>query len=403
MGLSRIEVRFLELGLKMGLFPAGMHILELGESTIIPEDGTADLLSLLAPLLGEDRVAQARLRAEAARIARSEYQRLYGPARAVYDAIFRPASYTAIDLDLQPRQACFDLNGPVNLGSRFDLVINNGTSEHVFDQANVFRIMHDHTRPGGFMMHWVPCLGWIDHGLYNVQPGFFFDLSRANGYEARLIALTTGNICVPLHSGEGVWEALQHHPELSYSAACAVLCKTSDLPFATPIQGMWMHQSSALGLANMPRVYPSETRPNLALHRPAIQSSTSQWSWHDDPALDAAGANNGQITGYYGFHTETEPDPWWMVDLGGVTRLSEVVVYNRLDDIPWARRSAHLKVALSEDGEIWREVFARADDTPFGGADGYPLRVKLADAAARYVRVSLPGRECLHLDEVEVY
>jgi hypothetical protein len=92
-----------------------------------------------------------------------------------------------------------------------------------------------------------------------------------------------------------------------------------------------------------------------------------------------------------------------MVDLGGVTRLSEVVVYNRLDDIPWARRSAHLKVALSEDGEIWREVFARADDTPFGGADGNPLRVKLADAVARYVRVSLPGRECLHLDEVEVY
>lgn len=403
MGFSIIEARFVEAALKMRILPRGMNILELGESNVIPEQAAPDLLSILAPYLPADRVGEAERRIEQSRNSRSTYQRTFGTARALYHAIFDPASYTAIDLDLGPRRHCFDLNNPVEMHQRFDCVINNGTSEHVFDQANVFRIMHDHTRAGGVIINWTPCLGWINHGLYCVQPGFFFDLSRANGYEIDLIGLTTDTMCYQLHSGDDVWGALHGCPELSTSAVCTVLRKTTDAPFVAPVQGIWMHQSPAMALAAMPRRRVPQVRPNLALRRPALQSSTSIWSWHDDPALDAAGGNDGQVTGSYGFHTEFERSPWWMVDLGAPRPLSDMSIYNRLDGDPWARRAAHLSVALSDDARAWRTVLSRTDDTAFGGADGNPLRVLLGGQVARYVRVSLPGEGFLHLDEIEVY
>jgi hypothetical protein len=47
MGFSIIEARFIESALKMGILPAGISILELGESNIIPEHAAPDLLSAL--------------------------------------------------------------------------------------------------------------------------------------------------------------------------------------------------------------------------------------------------------------------------------------------------------------------------------------------------------------------
>jgi hypothetical protein len=49
------------------------------------------------------------------------------------------------------------------------------------------------------MIHWTPCLGWIDHGPYNVQPGFFHDLARANGYE--MLLATLAGISMAVQSG----------------------------------------------------------------------------------------------------------------------------------------------------------------------------------------------------------
>lgn len=403
MGFSTIEARFVEAALKLSILPTGVNILELGESNVIPEHAAPDLLSILAPYLPAERVGEAIRRIDQSSKSRSRYQKTFGTARALYHAIFDPASYTAIDLDVGPRRYCFDLNGPVEMHQRFDCVINNGTSEHIFDQANVFRIMHNHTRPGGVIINWTPCLGWIDHGLYSVQPGFFFDLSRANGYEIDLIGLTTETMCYPIHSGNEVWGALRAHPELGSSAVCTVLRKTADAPFVVPVQGMWTYQSPSLALATMPRRYAPQMRPNLALRRPALQSSTSIWSCHDDPTLDAAGGNDGRITGSYGFHTEFERAPWWMVDLCAPRPLTDINVYNRLDGDPMARRAAHLTVALSDDAQTWRTVFSRTDDAAFGGADGNPLRVLLGGQVARYVRVSLPSEGILHLDEIEVY
>jgi hypothetical protein len=134
--------------------------------------------------------------------------------------------------------------------------------------------------------------------------------------------------------------------------------------------------------------------PNLALHRPAQQSSRSQWSRPADPQ----GGVDGVKTGAYGFHTEYEPKPWWAVDLQQVAELDELRIYNSRR-APEAART--IQVWLSTDGVSWTRAYAH-DGSLFGGADG-PLQVRLAGRRARHVRVQLAHTDYLHLNEIEVY
>lgn len=137
---------------------------------------------------------------------------------------------------------------------------------------------------------------------------------------------------------------------------------------------------------------------NLALNRPAYQSSTSGWS----KANDAQGAVDGQKNGGYGFHTNIEARPWWQVDLQQVATLCEIRVFNRLGE---ACRARSLQVLVSNDGQNWYAVYSPAAGSCFGGTDGKPLVIGLAGRgiAARYVRLQLNETTYFHLDEVEIY
>ena len=139
---------------------------------------------------------------------------------------------------------------------------------------------------------------------------------------------------------------------------------------------------------------------NLALDKPATQSSWSEWSDNFLAARGPGGGVNGHISGYFGFHTGEEERPWWQVDLGEIRPLREIRVYNRVDS--GRERARTLQVLLSDDGETWLLAHDQAGYT-FGGKDGRPLRVMLAGKPARYVRLQLQERGYLHLDEVEVY
>ncbi len=138
---------------------------------------------------------------------------------------------------------------------------------------------------------------------------------------------------------------------------------------------------------------------NLALGKPAEQSSTSPYS-HDN---DAQGGVDGVKNGLFGFHTASEQDPWWQVDLGGVAKLEKIFVFNRQDCC--AERAETLAVAISVDGVNYVNV-ANLSNTTFGGIkDNEPLRIFLDEQEylARYVRLQLRDLNALHLDEIEVY
>jgi SAM-dependent methyltransferase len=103
------------------------------------------------------------------------------------------SDYLAIDINTELRSIAMDLNfilkDKYNYTEQFDLVTNNGTGEHVFDQRTVFENMHNLCKVGGIILCVLPFAPWINHGFYNYHPILFRDIAAANGYEWRLLWL----------------------------------------------------------------------------------------------------------------------------------------------------------------------------------------------------------------------
>jgi FkbM family methyltransferase len=140
---------------------------------------------------------------------------------------------------------------------------------------------------------------------------------------------------------------------------------------------------------------------NLALNKPALQSSTSVWSSSSNPEADARGANNGQISRHYGFHTAYESNPWWQVDLQHEFLIRKVVLYNRQE---YAQRLRYFSILISLDGEKWEVIYRKRNKSVFGLTDELPYVAEISqDHLARYVRVRLDGLESLHFSECQVF
>ena len=104
-------------------------------------------------------------------------------AKIFYKAIFDYKNYIAVDLDGTEHSINFDLNNEYKDDKKYDVVTNLGTSEHIFNQLAVFKTIHNLVSAGGLIIHQLPGQGYYDHGFYNYQPTFFFDLAQANNYQ----------------------------------------------------------------------------------------------------------------------------------------------------------------------------------------------------------------------------
>lgn len=136
----------------------------------------------------------------------------------------------------------------------------------------------------------------------------------------------------------------------------------------------------------------------------ATQSSVSEYSQGRTAEEDARRALSGQITGEFSFHTKLEDNPWWKLDLGVPSDVSEIRLFNRISSEAIARRGYRFEILLSGDGLAWNIVCSKDNDAYFGGADGRPFICKLfPPVAARWVQVRLKGRNFLHLDQVQVF
>jgi len=102
--------------------------------------------------------------------------------------LFELCGFQYLSLDLAPmyKTEIFDLNRQTVLKDQqatADIVLNFDTTEHIFNQYNAFKVIHDYCRPGGYMVHQLPCSGYCDHGYYQYTGRFFFELAAANGYK----------------------------------------------------------------------------------------------------------------------------------------------------------------------------------------------------------------------------
>jgi SAM-dependent methyltransferase len=65
-----------------------------------------------------------------------------------------------------------DLNLPLpdSLKGQFDLVLDGGTTEHIFHIGTALENCHALLKPGGVMMSFVAADGWFGHGFFQIGP-----------------------------------------------------------------------------------------------------------------------------------------------------------------------------------------------------------------------------------------
>lgn len=99
----------------------------------------------------------------------------------------------AIDFsDIEDAEHIHDLNKPVpaSLRERFDLVIDGGTTEHVFHIGQALDSCHAMLKPGGIMMSFVAATGWFGHGFFQTGPDVPWRYwHHARGYDMLEVSL----------------------------------------------------------------------------------------------------------------------------------------------------------------------------------------------------------------------
>jgi hypothetical protein len=154
--------------------------------------------------------------------------------------------YASIDIDGSPDSIPLDLNfddAPVDARGKFHLVTNYGTTEHVANQVNAFKVIHDLTSSNGIMVHAVPAQGMFNHGLINYNFKFFWMLARSNGYRfiyADFLPLLVSDplpedILGFLNSTNPTAVQKTRHYKAASAGLIAVLQKSYDIEFVPPI------------------------------------------------------------------------------------------------------------------------------------------------------------------------
>jgi hypothetical protein len=154
--------------------------------------------------------------------------------------------YAAIDIDGSPGSIPLDLNydsAPDHILGKYQLVTNFGTTEHVANQLNAFKVIHDLAAPEGVMIHHLPTQGMLNHGLVNYNPKFFWMLARSNGYRVVYMNVYAGtsyyalpeNITDAVAPFEPDIKVRRHAYRVADMGVIAVLQKVFDIPYVAPI------------------------------------------------------------------------------------------------------------------------------------------------------------------------
>lgn len=109
---------------------------------------------------------------------------------------FLKSKHISIDLNMKDGAVGLDLGKPIPFVfvNQFDVVTNYGTVEHVKEQYQVFKNIHDMCKSDGLMIHVFP-EEYKDHCRFYYSEEFINNLSRVSGYE--IIDITVMNLVRP--------------------------------------------------------------------------------------------------------------------------------------------------------------------------------------------------------------
>jgi SAM-dependent methyltransferase len=175
---------------------------------------------------------------------------LFDVAKQLYAKLFKTSRVVSIDMNGTPAALKLDLNRPLPPLGHFDLVINHGTAEHVFNIAQVFASMHAACAVGGLMVHESPFTGWLDHGFYCLQPTLFYDIAAANGYEIVSVHIEEikSRVTKEVDNREAMTELLKEGVPWN-SMLFVVLRRVAPGAFVMPTQGYYSQSLSDEGKA----------------------------------------------------------------------------------------------------------------------------------------------------------
>jgi hypothetical protein len=212
--------------------------------------------------------------------------------------------YAAIDIDGSPGSIPLDLNYdgvPRSAIRKYHLVTNFGTTEHVANQLNAFKIIHDLTVPGGVMVHHLPAQGMANHGLVNYNAKFFWLLARSNGYHVLDFDFFASATSYELPENLRDYAASfrpdlrdrMKNYKLTDAGLLVVLQKAYDIPFVAPID---VQTGTRTHNERMEKRYWTVFRPDVFFHLPRSHlrvpdRSTPAWSsrlvgWLRTPPLE---------------------------------------------------------------------------------------------------------------------
>jgi hypothetical protein len=142
--------------------------------------------------------------------------------------------YAAIDYANFPGIIRIDLNVgglPAEHKGRYHFVANSGTSEHILNQYNVFKVIHEAAAEGAIMYHGVPGWGEYEHGLIGYSPKFFWCLAKDNNYELlRFWGWADGDV-QPLKPAFMKDIAFPHAPKCEKVSLHVIMRKLKEGPF----------------------------------------------------------------------------------------------------------------------------------------------------------------------------
>ena len=99
-------------------------------------------------------------------------------------AVFKALGYDLTVIDIYQERGCeriVDLNYPAEIGE-YDLVVDHGTIEHCFNIAQAAINLASAVKVGGHIVQHLP-MSMFNHGLYNLNPTWFWSFYPKNGFE----------------------------------------------------------------------------------------------------------------------------------------------------------------------------------------------------------------------------
>jgi hypothetical protein len=230
MALTRADCLIWENLAERSVIPSAPSLLEIGQANWygdMPLDWLVDQVKRRQPALMSE-LEEADRNMDVFQIADIFYRCLLGARKSAAIDLHPPAGSNAHRLNL---------NELIDLGEKFEVIVNTGTVEHVFDQRRALETIHDHCAVGGLMLHAGPLAGWPDHGLFHAQPGLWLDLARANGYDVLMFVyfdMKGGHV----QAVEG--RAAMHQIQWAGgSMVYAVLRKKTEAAFQVPMQRVY--------------------------------------------------------------------------------------------------------------------------------------------------------------------